>query len=139
MKRKIINIKSPSKNTKMGSHTKKKRMNYINFHSTCVYLVFVCILRALPPSINHAESERQRGWRKDHSAFPRGSKGGERSYTGKKHYIQSKRVAIYMCQTPTGPERRGGDPSTCLGVKGPWDQHSGGMNEVLCLTPRHSS
>lgn len=94
----------------MGSHLneKKKRMNYINFHSTCVYLVFVCILRALPPSINHAESERQRGWRKDHSAFPRGSKGGERSYTGKKHYIQSKRVAIYMCQTPTGPERRGG-------------------------------
>ena len=55
----------------------------------------------------------------------------------KKNYIQSKTVAIYMCQTPTGPE--GEDLSTCHGVKGPWDQHSGRMNEVLSLTPRDLS
>lgn len=55
----------------------------------------------------------------------------------KKNYIQTKTVAIYMCQTPTVLEQE--DLSTCLGVKGPRDQHSGRMNEVLCLTPGDSS
>ncbi len=42
-----------------------------------------------------------------------------------------------MSQTPTGPEQE--DLSTRVGVKGPWDQHSSGMNEVLCLTLGDSS
>lgn len=37
----------------------------------------------------------------------------------KKKKKQDKTVAIYMCQTLTGPERE--NLSTCLGVKGPWD------------------